>query len=445
MCACLLALVAVRPAAALAELTIRQQEWPLSYFDADQVWRHGSGQGVTVGVVDSGVDAHHADLVGQVVAGASFGGAGPDGTTDHDGHGTAMASIIAGTGRGDDGDGVKGLAFHARVLAVAVSASNDGTLASYAKGIRYAADHGARVINVSGGGPGDALALQEAIDYAIQHDIVVVAAAGNKGDASDEVDYPAGYPGVVAAAGVDSHGQPWKVSEHGPQIVLAAPGTRQSSAFRDGGYALIDGTSASCAWISATAAILRGLHPNWTAGDTIRQLITTARKPAGAPGGRDDHYGFGVVDPLAAVTTPLAPGPAGNPLLPHTAAPEPALTPPGFQVGISPRVVPTLVTAFVGGLLVLVLAAAVLGAVLLRRRHMRAGRRQPSWPGRPPPGAWPPPASPAPPPPPTWPPGPRPGPWPPDPAPPWPPPSPPPAPPPAWPPPPGQAGWGRER
>ncbi len=300
-------------APAKATQTPRQMEWPLDYFHADQVWQHGAGQGVTVAVVDTGVDARHADLAGQVEPGASFGGAGTDGSTDSDGHGTGMASLIAGTGSGYGGAGIKGLAYQARILPVAVSVTGHGEASNSAQGIRYAADHGAKVINISSGGTNDVKQEHAAISYALAHDAVVVAAAGNAGDKDNHPEYPAADAGVVAVGGVSQDGQPWAGSEYGPQIVLTAPATDQEAADLNG-YGIGTGTSPATAWVSGAAAVVRGLHPDWTAGQTIRQLINTAHKPDGSHT-RDDHYGYGIVDPLAAVTTPLAPGPTTNPLL----------------------------------------------------------------------------------------------------------------------------------
>ncbi len=395
-----LASLAAQPTAAQTTLTPRQKEWPLAYFHADEVWQHGAGQGVTVAIVDSGVDAQHPDLRGQIEPGTSFGGTSSDGMTDQDGHGTGMASYIAGTGQAGNGEGVIGLAFKARVLSIAVKPKGV-TASDYARGIRYAADHGAKVINISGGGSEDGPELQDATRYAAAHDAVVVAAAGNSGDLNGVIDHPAADPGVVAVAGTDDNGQPWADSEFGPQVVLAAPATNQESAYLHGSYGLGDGTSASAAWVSGAAAVVRGLHPDWTAGQTIRQLINTAHKPDGSHG-RDDHYGYGIVDPLAAVTTPLAPGPTTNPLLTSGDNSQDQAPPPVVSRHLDPIV-------YVGGaVLVVLLIAGTLIAVLVAKRRTPQRPPQP-WPGQPaPPMPWnqsPPPGNPRPNPP-SWPPGP---------------------------------------
>ncbi len=402
-CAITLASLTAQPVAAQAGLTPRQKEWPLAYFHADEVWQHGTGQGVTVAVVDTGVDAQHPDLVGQVEPGASFGSASGDGTTDTVGHGTGMASLIAGTGKGFGGQGIKGLAYGARILAITGSGRDDPDQAGYAQGIRYAVDHGAKIINFSGGAPADESDLREAVNYASSHDVIVVAAAGNSGDAGNEIDYPAAYPGVVAVSGVDRDSRPWAGSEHGPQIVLAAPATDPESAYLHGSYGIAPGggTSPAAAWVSGAAAVVRGLHPDWTAGQTIRQLINTAHKPDGSHT-RDDHYGYGIVDPLAAVTTPLAPGPTTNPLLTSGDNSQDQAPPPVVSRHLDPIV-------YVGGaVLVVLLIAGTLIAVLVAKRRTPQRPPQP-WPGQPaPPMPWnqsPPPGNPRPNPP-SWPPGP---------------------------------------
>src|SRR5438067_4552539 len=199
--AALAALLASPGTAAETALSIRAEEWTLADFHAQRAWELSTGAGVIVAVVDSGVEAGHPDLQGQVAPGVDFVDGPPhDGTLDVDGHGTGMASIIAGTGHGLGGRGMVGLAPGARILPVRVlGAGTPGERTGDA--IRYAADHGARVINLSLGGsdpePHSLRDMEDAVRHAIGRDAVVVASAGNSGDSGNPLDYPAAIPGVV--------------------------------------------------------------------------------------------------------------------------------------------------------------------------------------------------------------------------------------------------------
>ena len=321
----LLALAVVVLVSGCGRQTVREREWPLSVFQADRVWALSKGAGVTVAVVDSGVDATHPDLGGQVLPGADLTGSGAsDGTTDDDGHGTGMASIIAGTGRARGGTGMIGLAPEARILPVRVI-SRRGQGVPSSDGIRYAVEHGARVVNVSLGdteSSAEYLAdLRSAIEEAGAHDAIVVASAGNEGSNGNPVEYPAGIRGVVAVSGVDSNTRLYSNAEHGPQVVLAGPAVGLEHAGLDGGYTVGTGTSGAAAYVSATAALVAAKFPELSAGQVIDRLIRTADHPDGCAE-RSAYYGFGVVNPLAALTANLTAGDRANPLL--TASPPPA-------------------------------------------------------------------------------------------------------------------------
>src|SRR6185312_12211038 len=167
--------VALAPGDSVARTDqVRDEQWQLDELRADTAWRSSTGRGVTVAVVDSGVDANHPDLAGQVLPGLDLvgpaGGAGPDPV----GHGTTVAGLIAG--RNDDKRGVVGLAPDSRILPVRVlderNKYDDALIV--AKGVRWAVDNGARVINLSLGGSGDSPALAAALDYAFARDVVVV-------------------------------------------------------------------------------------------------------------------------------------------------------------------------------------------------------------------------------------------------------------------------------
>jgi type VII secretion-associated serine protease mycosin len=317
------ALLALAGGPAAAD-TIRDRQWALSALHAQTAWRTTKGAGVTVAVLDTGVDATHPDLTGQVLPGKDligFGAARGDKTWAN--HGTAMAAIIAGHGHGPGrGDGVLGLAPEAKILPVRVILQEKDPKRDEARskrgdalpqGIRWAVDHGADVINLSLGDDSataaPVAAEADAIRYALGKGVVVIASAGNSGDKADRSSYPAAYPGVIAVTAVDSSGKHPDFSTHrwyaavsapGADIVLADPSRR----YYDG-----LGTSAACAYVSGAAALIRSAYPKLTPLQ-IRQVLqeTTRHKPEG---GRSDELGAGEIDPAAALAAAagLKPGP----------------------------------------------------------------------------------------------------------------------------------------
>ncbi|MFC3503215.1 type VII secretion-associated serine protease mycosin [Micromonospora krabiensis] len=291
---------------------IRDEQWQLDELDARTAWRSSTGRGVTVAVVDSGVDGSHPDLAGQVLPGIDLVSPNGGGKPDPVGHGTTVAGLIAG--RADDNQGVVGLAPNARILPVRVldeeNRYDDAMIV--AKGVRWAVDHGARVINLSLGGSGDSPALAAALDYAFARDVVVVACTGNLATStSTRVWYPAREPGVIAVAGLErSSDNLWSGSITGRATVLTAPATGLVGA-RPDGYWRVQGTSFAAPLVAATAALVRSRYPRMSAGEVVNRLLSTARDIG--PTGRDDRFGYGLVDPVAALTADVPPV-TGNPL-----------------------------------------------------------------------------------------------------------------------------------
>ena len=307
----------------LAAQTIEEQEWHLDALDVYSAQDQARGDGVIVAVIDSGVDAQHPDLAGRVLPGTGFGSSkGTDGTTDTDGHGTGMAGIIAANGRNG---GALGIAPGARILPIASADEKDQfALDVVGDSIRWAADHGAKVINLSLGFSSSVTpTLVKAVNYAIEKDVVLVAATGNEGK---EVSAPANIGGVIAVAGTNREGKPWKSSNIGADTVLAAPAegivTTAPESVYSSGYAEMDGTSAASAIVSGVAALVRAKHPEMPAKDVVNALIRTAKDLADP--GRDATTGFGLVNPMGALTAQFPPV-ARNPLLPD---PKPSTTQP---------------------------------------------------------------------------------------------------------------------
>ena len=397
----------VGPGTAHAE-TIRGLQWWLSSLNIAQAQQISQGAGVVVGLIDTGVYAQHPDLSGQILPGGTTAPDGPaDGLSDHSGHGTSMASVIVGKG-GNDGH-MLGIAPKAKILPV--STGRIPQVPYIAQAIHWAVDHGAKVINISEGGVEDPRPEStEAVRYALSKDVVVVSSAGNTTDngGTTKVSDPADVPGVIAVSATNKSGGLWFGSARGPEIAIAAPGEAIVGASppdkSTSGYSTGDGTSGSGAIVSGVAALIRAKFPQLNAANVINRLLSTA-KDLGPPG-RDGDFGYGLIDPVAALTASV-PEVAQNPLLgSSTAAP----TGPGATTRKGEPPVSISVTNKTGAIIqVAVCLAVVIGVVVLvvylvRRstRRAAAARSQqpppgwnppagpPGWPGPPPPGPLPP-------------------------------------------------------
>jgi len=293
---------------------IRAQQWALDAMHTQQAWQTTKGKGITVAVLDTGVEADHPDLVGNVLPTKDMIGFGAEqGDRAWARHGTAMAGIIAGHGHGPgDADGVMGIAPEAKILPVRVILEDGDTARgkarstrgnALAEGIRWATDHGADVINLSLGDDSASAhpepAEDEAVQYALKKNVTVVASAGNGGDKGDHVSYPAAYPGVIAATAVDRFGIRASFSTRRWYATVSAPGDKIVIADPDHKYYEGWGTSAASAFVSGAVALIKAAHPGLTPAQIKQLLEDTARNPPA--GGRDDSRGFGMIDPAAAI------------------------------------------------------------------------------------------------------------------------------------------------
>jgi subtilase family protein len=305
-----------------------QAQWKAEYWfvniDVKKAWAISRGAGVTVAVVDSGVVSTLGDLNGQVLPGSNLSvSGGGDGRSDPGedcggfggcySHGTQMALLIAGTGAGR---GFEGIAPKAKILPVKISTRTGADVAppTVGRGIRWAVDHGADIVNVSLGQAGSCDPDEgAAVKYAYQHDVIVVASAGNE---AAPVSSPANCPGALAVGGTDVNFNPWSRTNFGPEVAFtgAAADTVQESL---NGTELQhgSGTSDATAIVSGTFALIRAHFPKLSARDIVtRALWNVHNGPRAELGQRiDDHLGYGEILPWHAMHDPLPTG-ASNPI-----------------------------------------------------------------------------------------------------------------------------------
>ncbi|MFB9907090.1 type VII secretion-associated serine protease mycosin [Allokutzneria oryzae] len=383
--------------------SVEARPWGQMDLNFEQVWRFGRGDGQLVAVIDTGVNKHPR-FDGRLRAGGDYVSSDGDGTTDCDGHGTLVAGIIAANDEVEK-EGFKGVAPGARILAIRQSSKayggqknntpvRAGDHLSLAKAIVRATDEKAGVINISSvicttPNSKDWPELRAAVRYARDHNSVVVAAAGNvndkegsncrngnRPDALATVPSPAWYDEDVLTVGaLDKDGSPASFTLGGPWVDVAAPGTQHTSldpgdgakglanrvVEADGQLYSINGTSFATPYVSGVVALVRARYPQLSPVQVMERIKKTARQPQGRSG-RDFHVGYGMVDPVAALTAVLPEEQGINPLPPvrstvDIAAPAPADTRP-------------LTVALVGsGIGLGVLALTHLAVRALRRRR----------------------------------------------------------------------------
>jgi type VII secretion-associated serine protease mycosin len=352
--------------------------WPQQRYDLGALSQISDGAGVIVAVVDSGVSAAHPQLARAVRTGYDLLDSGGDGTEDCAGHGTAVASIIAA--RPDPGAGLRGLAPAVGILPVRVSdrvdetVAADGGVSELAAGIRAAVRSRPKpaVINLSISTTRNSATLRAAVRAALDADIVVVAAAGNRHASGNPAPYPAGYPGVVGVGAIGPDGLRVASSQTGAHVDLVAPGDGVVAAAPSRGHQAYQGTSFAAAFVTATAALIRARWPQLGQAEVVQRLLATADPAAGAQ--RSPEYGYGVLNPMRALTEVVLPAPALA-----TSAPVPVI---GVGVRAEPaRRGPSAIAAGTAAVLIICAAALALIAAAVpqgRRRHWRPGRVEPS-------------------------------------------------------------------
>jgi type VII secretion-associated serine protease mycosin len=285
--------------------TYRSQQWALTALKAETVHQSTKGSGVTVAVIDTGVKSSHSDLSDRVLSGTDYVVPGTS-ANDENGHGTHVAGIIAAVH--NNSRGIAGMAPRAKILPVRVLDRNgSGTSANVAKGIIYAADRGAKVINLSLGSNQSSTAMQSAVSYAIGKNVLVVAAAGNSGCGllGAPREYPASYPGVVGVGAVTKSIQRASYSSCGSWVDVAAPGDRIISTMiqnsvglgcsSSANYCTLSGTSFSAPYVAASGALAIARR-GWSQSTVASRLESTATDLS--PAGKDSRTGAGFINPL---------------------------------------------------------------------------------------------------------------------------------------------------
>ncbi|MGG6309890.1 S8 family peptidase [Paenibacillus macerans] len=278
------------------DLLFSEYQWNLPIIETNRGWQLSKGSNdVIVAVVDTGVDLKHPDLQGRLLQGYNV--IAPDQQpTDDVGHGTHVAGIISANV--NNGEGIAGMMWGGKILPVkALDKSGSGTTYSVAQGIIWATDHGAKVINMSLGNYADAQFLHEAIKYAYERDVVLIAATGN--DNTERPGYPAAYPEVLSVSATDYNLQKASFSNYGDYIDVMAPGESIASTYPDNQYAALSGTSMASPHVAALAALIRSVNPelkNTEVMDIIRNNVIDLGDT-----GRDRYFGYGQIDVFAAL------------------------------------------------------------------------------------------------------------------------------------------------
>src|SRR3990170_2135842 len=271
-------------------------QWAIPQIQADKAWEINNGSpDIIVAVIDTGIDIAHPDLKNNIISGIDIVNGNSSGIDDN-GHGTYVGGIIAA--EANNTLGIAGISWKSRLMPVKVlTASGEGTYSDLIEGILYAADHGARILNLSLGGYSYSQFLGDAIQYAHSNRAAIVAAGGNEN--TDEQIYPAAYPNVIGVSATDSSDQRWTLSNYGSYIKLSAPGVGVLSTLKDNNYGEATGTSVSTAHVSGVAGLILSKNPDFSNTQVENILYQTADDFGDK--GLDSYYGFGRVNALKAI------------------------------------------------------------------------------------------------------------------------------------------------
>lgn len=293
---------------------IKSTPWSLQRILLNQLWEQATGKDIKVAVIDTGVDKSNKQLTGAVTGGRSY-VPGGSGTQDIEGHGTRVAGIIAA--RPLKGTGFVGIAREADILSYRYTGGEgekgQGNAGTMADAIGDAVADGAKIINISSDTQNkqDDATLRAAVASAVSKGALIIAAAGNDGaDGTLSKTYPAAYDGVLAVAASDRNDERAPFSQSGDFVDVAAPGVSMVSTVPGGGQCTADGTSFAAPYVAGVAALLKQKYPDWDAAQIATRIEETAQRP-----GREANpfIGWGVVDPVAALSEESTPGESPKP------------------------------------------------------------------------------------------------------------------------------------
>ena len=286
------------PSSVMAD-SVRDQQYWLDDYGFTSAWESSQGEGVKIAIIDTGIDSTHPSLKGVVVGGTDMSGLGSsDGQTpvgSNSYHGTMVASIAAGRGESE----IIGAAPKSELLSVSIAFGIQGldTDSQIADGIIWAVDNGAKVINLSL--TRNSVSWPESWDraflYAFENDVVVVAAAGNRSEGTEQVSAPATIPGVISVAGLDRNGDPSQdFSTSGFSIGVTAPAEDLIGAYPGGEYRMWSGTSGATPIVSGMVALIRSMYPELDAANVVNRVISSATRDGFV--GYSTSFGHGVID-----------------------------------------------------------------------------------------------------------------------------------------------------
>jgi subtilisin family serine protease len=296
--------------------SVRDQQYWIDDYGFTSAWESSQGEGIKIAIIDTGIDSTHPSLQGAVVGGTDMSGLGSsDGQTpvgSNSYHGTMVASIAGGRGDAQ----IIGTAPKAELLSVSIAFGIEGldTDSQIADGIIWAVDNGAQVINLSL--TRNSVTWPESWDraflYAFENDVVIVAAAGNRADGTEEVSAPATIPGVIAVAGLGRDGLASEsFSTSGLSLGVSAPAEDLIGAFPGGEYRMWSGTSGATPIVSGMVALIRSMYPDMDAANVVNRVINSATRDGFE--GYSTAYGHGVINPTQALLAEI-PSVSANPL-----------------------------------------------------------------------------------------------------------------------------------
>ncbi len=296
------------------------QQWGHDAINSEDAWEIGTGSSaVTIAIIDTGLDMDHPEFTGRVTSGKDY-AEGDNFPDDDNGHGTHVAGIAAA--KGNNGIGIAGMAWNVQVMPIKVLGSDGrGYVSWVVDGIYYATNNGASIINLSLGSTANVGALEDAVNYALGQDVVVVAAAGNCGDSNyeangcdyeDQANYPAAYTGVLAVAATDEYDFQASFSNEGTYVDVAAPGSNIYSTIPDNTYTSGSGTSQASPLAAGLAALIRSTNANLTQAQ-VQQLIKETAEDL-YTNGWDNKTGYGRIDAAAAMQALLPATPTLAPI-----------------------------------------------------------------------------------------------------------------------------------